>query len=128
MAVRVRRNGCSPAGNGRRACGLAGDGLRRAPSANSRASIVRASTARAGTAPLAADTEFLQDRLVALRTMVFKVRQKSTPLGHHDQESSPGGMVLLVRLEMLRQLRDAFAQQSNLYFWRSGIGFVGLIP
>src|ERR1044071_4048670 len=60
--------------------------------------------------------------------MVFQIRQKPTPLGHHDQESSPGGMVLLVRLEMLRQLRDTRAQQSNLNFWRSGIGLMRLIP
>src|SRR5258708_314850 len=37
-------------------------------------------------------------------------------------------MILLVRLEMLRKHRDARAQQSNLYFWRSGVGFVALIP
>ena len=32
-----------------------------------------------------------------------------------------------VRLEMLRQQRNALAQQGNLYFWRPGIGFVALI-
>jgi hypothetical protein len=37
-------------------------------------------------------------------------------------------MILLVRLEMLGQLRNACTQQSNLNFWRPGVGFVGLIP
>src|SRR5436309_9667816 len=36
-------------------------------------------------------------------------------------------MVLLVRLEMLRQLRETLAQQSNLNFWRSSVGFMSLM-
>src|ERR1051326_6285199 len=77
---------------------------------------------------LAANAEFLKDRFVTFWAGIFQIRQKPTPLGHHDQQTSSRGMVLLVRLEMLRKLGETFAQQSNLNFRRSGVGLMGLIP
>src|SRR5690242_5400229 len=76
---------------------------------------------------LVADREFLQNVLVTLRAGIFQIRQKPAPLGHHDQQSSARGVVLIVRLEVVRELENTPAQECNLYFRRTRIGFVSLI-
>ena len=76
---------------------------------------------------LAAYAEALQNSLVALRIGITQIRQKPATLGYHGQQTLPRSMVLLVRLEVLGQQRNALAQQSNLYFWRPGVRLVALI-
>ena len=76
---------------------------------------------------LAADAQPLQYCFVALGIRVAQVRQKPATLRNHGQEPFAGTMVFLVRLEMLGEQRNPLAQESNLYFWRPGIGFVALI-
>src|SRR3954451_5640202 len=77
---------------------------------------------------LAADTQLQNDRFIALWARISQVSQKPSTLGNQGQQPFAGAMILLVRLEMLRKHRDSGAQQSNLYFWRPGVGFVALIP
>src|SRR4051794_3512427 len=77
---------------------------------------------------LAANAQLQNDRFVALWGRISQVSQKPTTLGNQGQQPFAGAMILLVRLEMLRQHRNSGAQQSNLYFWRPGVGFVALIP
>src|ERR1044072_3972828 len=76
---------------------------------------------------LTANTQLLQNRLVALGVRFAQVRQKPATLGNQGQQALAGTVILVVRLEMLREQRDPLAQQSNLYFWRPGVGFVALI-
>ena len=57
----------------------------------------------------------------------LNIYEQATPFGHHDQQPSPRGVVLLVGLEMPLQLRDTLAQQGNLNFWRPSVGLVALI-
>ena len=71
---------------------------------------------------LAADAQLQKNRFVALWARIAQVSQKSSTLGNQGQQPFAGAMILLVRLEMLRQSRDTRAQQGNLYFWRPGIG------
>jgi hypothetical protein len=76
---------------------------------------------------LLANAQTLQNCFVTFRVRIAKVGQKPTTLSNQSQQPFPGAVVLLMRLEMLRQQRNPRAQQSNLYFWRPGIGFVALI-
>ena len=76
---------------------------------------------------LAANTEPLQNHLITLWVRIAQVRQKPAALGNQCQQPFAGTVVFLVRLEMPLEQRQALAQQSNLYFWRPGIGFVALI-
>src|ERR1022692_4896475 len=77
---------------------------------------------------LAADAQLQKNRFVALWARISQVSQKPATLGNQGQQPLAGAMILLVRLEMLRQHRDSGAQQGNLYFWRPGVGLVALIP
>src|SRR5262249_34225429 len=76
---------------------------------------------------LAANTQLLQNRLVTLRIRIAQVSQKPATLGYQGQQTLAGAVVFLVRREMLSEQRNALAQESNLYFWRPGVGFVALI-
>src|SRR5581483_10612315 len=76
---------------------------------------------------LAANAQTCQICLVTLWIRITQVSQKPATLGDQCQQAFAGAVVVLVRLEMLRQHRDTRAQQGNLYFWRPGVGFVALI-
>ena len=77
--------------------------------------------------PLLADAEFLNDLFVAFGVGLSEVvQQAATPADHHEK-TAPGGMVLLVRLEMLRQFTNPRAQDGNLDFRRTGIRVVSTV-
>jgi len=76
---------------------------------------------------LLADAEFPDNGFVTLGIVFFEVIQQATPLADQHEKSTPGSVVFLVRLEMLRQLTNAFAQKRDLNFRTPGVGLVGTV-
>src|SRR3984957_7653529 len=70
---------------------------------------------------LLADAEFRDDRLIALGIVFLQVVEQATPLADQHEKAAARAVVFLVRLEVLRQLPNALAQQRNLYFRAAGI-------
>jgi hypothetical protein len=73
---------------------------------------------------LTANTEALNQGLVPFRATALQVVQEAPAASDHRQQSTTGMMVLLVRLEMVRELQNSLAQDGYLYLWRPAIGFV----
>lgn len=65
---------------------------------------------------LLADSKFLNNALVTLSVVLLQIIEQAAALAHHHQQTAPGGMVLFVRLEVLGQATDPFAQYGNLDF------------
>ena len=72
-------------------------------------------------ANLLADAQFLNDGFVALGIRLPEVIEQAATLAHHHEKAAPGGMVLLMGLEMLRQFTNPCAQDGNLNLRRTGI-------
>src|SRR5208282_2417599 len=70
---------------------------------------------------LLADTEFRNDRLISLGIVFLQVVEQATPLADQHEQAAARAVVLLVRLEVLRQLANAFAKQRDLDFRAAGI-------
>ena len=73
---------------------------------------------------LLAEAESLNDRLVALGVVFFEVVEQATSLADQHEKTAARAMVFQVRFEVVRQLTNAFAQQSDLDFWATRIGGV----
>jgi len=73
---------------------------------------------------LLAEAESLNNRLVALGVVFFEVVEQATPLADQHEKTAARAMVFQVRFEVVRQLTNAFAQQSDLDFWAARIGGV----
>jgi len=54
--------------------------------------------------------------------LFLEVPEQSPTLTYHHQQTSPAVMILLVDLQMLGEMIDAFGQQRHLDLWGSGIG------
>src|SRR5579859_1859848 len=65
---------------------------------------------------LFADAKFLDDVFITLCVVRFQIVQQAAALADHHQKTPPGGVVLLMALEVLRQLSDSLTQYGNLYF------------
>ncbi len=63
---------------------------------------------------LLADAEFGNDRLVALGIVFLQVVEQATPLADQHEKAAARAVVFLVRLEVLRQLANAFTEQRDL--------------
>jgi hypothetical protein len=70
---------------------------------------------------LLADTELANDRLITLGIVFLEVVEQAAPLADQHEKSAARAVVFLVRLEVLRQLADALAEQGDLDFRTSGI-------
>src|SRR5580698_10052752 len=70
---------------------------------------------------LLADAEFRNDRLIPLGIVFLQVVEQATPLADQHEKAAARAVVFLVRLEVLRQLANALAQQRDLYFRTSCI-------
>jgi hypothetical protein len=70
---------------------------------------------------LLADAEFRNDSFVALGIVFLQVVEQATPLADQHEQAAARAVVLLVRLEVLRQLANAFAKQRYLDFRAAGI-------
>ena len=77
---------------------------------------------------LLANAEFLDYVLVALGIVALEVVEQATSLADHHQETAAGGVILLVRLEMVRQLTDSLAEHRNLDLGAAGVVIVGAEP
>jgi hypothetical protein len=64
----------------------------------------------------------LNDRFVALGIVLFEVVEQAATLADQHEKTAARAMVFLVRFEVLRQLTNSFAQQSDLDFWTARIG------
>ena len=76
---------------------------------------------------LLADAKFLNDGFVALGIRLSEVIEQTATLAHHHEKTAPGGMVLLMRLKMLRQFTNPLTQDRDLHFRRPGIRVVSTV-
>jgi hypothetical protein len=76
---------------------------------------------------LTADAQALNQVLVSFRVPALEIFQEASTHGHHHQQTAPGVVILLIRLEMVPKLEDALAQNCNLNLWRTDIGGVNPI-
>src|SRR5262249_16019270 len=74
-----------------------------------------------GQVELLADAELTDHAFVTLGVVFLKVVEQATPLADQHEKAAARAVVFLVRLEVLRQLTDTFAQQSNLDLGRTGV-------
>ena len=70
---------------------------------------------------LLADTQFADHITVTVGIALLQVVQKTTALAHEHQQPATRSVVLLVGLEVLRQLADTLAQNRDLYLGAPGI-------
>src|SRR5450830_218425 len=76
---------------------------------------------------LLAETETLYELVIPLGVFLLEVLQKPPTPSDEHQQPAPRVVVLRVRLEVVRQVRDAVGEQRDLDFWRAGILLVGLV-
>ena len=76
---------------------------------------------------LFADAELVDDRSVTIDVDFLEVVEKVSSLTDHLEQAATAVVVVLVRLEMLGQLRDAGSEDSDLNFGRTGVGLVKLV-
>ena len=65
--------------------------------------------------------------LILLIGALFDVIQQLTPLGNEGQKSTAGREVLLVDVEMVREMEDPGGEQGHLVWGAAGVSFVELI-
>jgi hypothetical protein len=68
------------------------------------------------TVNLFTDAQFRYDRLIPLDILGLQIVQKTSPLAYQFEKPSSGMMILLVDLEMFREIRNTLSQQSHLHF------------
>ena len=71
---------------------------------------------------LFAEAESLNNRLVALGIVFFEVVKQTATFADQHEKTAARAMIFLVRFEVVRQLTNALAQQSDLNFRAAGIG------
>jgi len=76
---------------------------------------------------LLADAEFPNDRLVALGIVSLEVVEQATPLADQHEQAAARAVVLLVRLEVVRQLANAFTDDGDLNLGTPRVSRVRLI-
>ena len=62
---------------------------------------------------------------VKVRIGRLQVVQQTAALAYQHQQTAPGGMVLLMRLEVFGQFANSFAENRDLHLGTSGIGVMG---
>src|SRR3990172_6775336 len=67
------------------------------------------------------DAELLDQGLVAVLIDRLEIVEQATALPDELQEPAPAVVILLVRLEVLGEVRDAFAQQRHLHLGRARV-------
>jgi hypothetical protein len=78
--------------------------------------------------PLFADAEFPNDSFIALGIVSLKVVEQATPLADQHEQAAARAVVLLVRLEVVRQLANAFTDDGDLNLGTPRVSRVRLIP
>jgi hypothetical protein len=75
---------------------------------------------------LAADTELLDQLKISLAVALGDVTQQAAALADHLQQATTGHVIVLIGLEMLGDLLDAFRQNCHLGASATGVVFVYL--
>jgi hypothetical protein len=70
---------------------------------------------------LLTDAELADHGLIALGIIFLEVVEQAAALADQHEKSAARAVVFLVRLEVLRQLSNAFAEQGNLNFRTAGV-------
>ena len=70
---------------------------------------------------LAAEAELRDDLAVSLDVFALQVIQQPASPAHHLQEAPPRGMILLVGLEVLGQVRDPPGEDRDLDLGGAGV-------
>ena len=70
------------------------------------------------------DSKPLDDAAIARDVLPLEVIEKATTKSNHLQQATSRMVVLRVRLEVLGQVTDSFAQDRYLNLWGSGIGIM----
>lgn len=70
---------------------------------------------------LLSQAQAINDLLISLPVLSLQVLEETGPSTDHLQQSSPRGVVLLVRFQVFRQLLDSAGQQRDLHLRRAGI-------
>src|SRR4051812_41401077 len=76
-------------------------------------------TAKPGT--LATQTQTLDQLVVALGVAVLEIVEKTAALADHLEQAAARMMILRVALEVLGEIGDAFAEDRDLHFRRTGV-------
>jgi hypothetical protein len=77
---------------------------------------------------LFADAEFPNDSFIALGIVSLEVVEQATPLADQHKQAAARAVVLLVRLEVVRQLANAFTDDGDLNLGTPRVSRVRLIP
>ena len=80
-----------------------------------------------GAGRTAADAEALDQRTEALDVLLGQVLQQAATLADQDQQTTTGVVVVLVRLEVLGQVRDALGEHRHLDLRRTGVTLGGRV-
>jgi hypothetical protein len=72
------------------------------------------------------DSQLLNQTPIAIHALLLQIIQEAAALADELQQSTPGMVILLVGFEMLREIPDALAQQSDLDLGRTGIPLMGV--
>ena len=73
---------------------------------------------------LSAETEFRDQRPIPLDVVAPEVIQQTTALTDEHQQTSTAVMILLMDLQVLREMVDAPREERNLHLRRAGVGLV----
>src|SRR5690349_16615359 len=75
-----------------------------------------------GAPPSAPETQARDDRSVPFDVLPPQIVQQPAALADQHEEPTPGVMVLGVGLQVVGEIRDALAEQRDLYLGRAGVG------
>jgi len=73
---------------------------------------------------LASQAEPFNYGIVAVNAFLFQIVEQLTALPDQFEKAATGMMVLLMALEVLRQIRDSLAEQRDLHLGRTRVGWV----
>ena len=73
---------------------------------------------------LLADIEALDEVRVTLCILCFEIVEQAASASDQHQQAAAGMMILCVCFEVVGQIVDALAQNSNLHFWRTRVGIM----
>ena len=73
------------------------------------------------TCRLLAKAEFLDNGFIAVGIVCLEIIEQATPLADQHEKTAARAVIFLVRFEMLRQMANTFAQQSDLNLWAARI-------
>ena len=74
--------------------------------------------------PLLPYSQSMDQTLISLVIVFLEIIEKPSPLSYKFQEAPAGVVILNMNLEVLCEVANALADESNLHLWRAGIGLM----